>query len=305
MPRAAWFLRRHWLRPAIDFSTRGVHAGRIEQAPQDKSRAFLTETVKEHICASLGAVFLGWRHPGCASHVTGTLLPWRPQRAFNPLRMVGIVSSSDALPVTAREVLPHGFHTEANDQCEQLKQPTSYQSLRSTSNTSSSTATSFAKSYGPGRHAPAERPPTSRSNGRPGHARSKSQAPRPRTAHGHRQEDLLDPPSDNGTTVSFTNTPRNATAVSTTFSSTNAFPLFSKPPLSTLRGSSLVTRLEQLSLEDNESADVGNQATFHFSQTAPQTPPASATCDGNVDRCGSLNASTLEISALSADPGAP
>ncbi|KAM0429672.1 hypothetical protein ACHAPT_006278 [Fusarium lateritium] len=63
-----------------------------------------------------------------------------------------------------------------------LKQPSASQSSRFNSSSSSS----FAKSVGPNRYAPSNPPRTA---ARPGHARSKSQAPRPRTAHGLREED--------------------------------------------------------------------------------------------------------------------
>ncbi|KAH8685242.1 kinesin related protein 1 [Ilyonectria robusta] len=69
-----------------------------------------------------------------------------------------------------------------------LKQPTSFQS-RQLSTTSTSSSSSFAKSVGPGRLPPVDRPQTSRQNGRPAHVRSKSQAPRPRTAHGIRERE--------------------------------------------------------------------------------------------------------------------
>ncbi|KAM5356576.1 hypothetical protein ACJ41O_003222 [Fusarium nematophilum] len=68
-----------------------------------------------------------------------------------------------------------------------LKQPSSFQSSRP-----NTTSNSFAKSVGPGRHGPSDRAHPSRANGRPGHVRSKSQAPRPRTAHGLRDEDRYD-----------------------------------------------------------------------------------------------------------------
>ncbi|KAH7152766.1 P-loop containing nucleoside triphosphate hydrolase protein [Dactylonectria macrodidyma] len=70
-----------------------------------------------------------------------------------------------------------------------LKQPTSFQSRQLSNASTASSTSSFAKSVGPGRQLPADRPQTSRLNGRPTHVRSKSQAPRPRTAHGHRDRD--------------------------------------------------------------------------------------------------------------------
>ncbi|XP_044722205.1 kinesin motor domain-containing protein [Hirsutella rhossiliensis] len=52
----------------------------------------------------------------------------------------------------------------------------------------SSSSGGFAKSYGPGRNVTADRHTAAKNGNRFGHARSKSQAPRPRTAHGHRDE---------------------------------------------------------------------------------------------------------------------
>ncbi|CAM1502724.1 Fc.00g075000.m01.CDS01 [Cosmosporella sp. VM-42] len=90
------------------------------------------------------------------------------------------------------------------DSAHQLKPPSSSRQLSSTSSASTS---NFAKSVGPGRYH-TERPHASRPNGRSGHARSKSQAPRPRTAHGIRDEDRFprgireeEAPGNNGTTV--------------------------------------------------------------------------------------------------------
>ncbi|KAF4981882.1 hypothetical protein FZEAL_2402 [Fusarium zealandicum] len=68
-----------------------------------------------------------------------------------------------------------------------LKQPSSFHSSRST--VAASASNNFAKSVGPGRHAPSQ---PSRINARPSHIRSKSQAPRPRTAHSLRDEDRSD-----------------------------------------------------------------------------------------------------------------
>ncbi|RSL66025.1 hypothetical protein CEP53_003480 [Fusarium sp. AF-6] len=62
-----------------------------------------------------------------------------------------------------------------------LKQPSASQSRLGTS-----TSSNFAKSVGPNRYAPSNPPRTAT---RPGHMRSKSQAPRPRTAHGLREEE--------------------------------------------------------------------------------------------------------------------
>ncbi|KAF4470224.1 kinesin family member C1 [Fusarium albosuccineum] len=74
-----------------------------------------------------------------------------------------------------------------------LKQPSSFQTSRS------GMGSNFAKSVGPGRHAPSNQPQATRMHPRPGHARSKSQAPRPRTAHGLRDEDRYEPAPSNNT----------------------------------------------------------------------------------------------------------
>ncbi|KAF4508686.1 hypothetical protein G6O67_005033 [Ophiocordyceps sinensis] len=70
-------------------------------------------------------------------------------------------------------------------------------SRKPTSQPSSSSGSSFAKSCGPGRNPSTERHSAANNGGRPGHARSKSQAPRSRTAHGHRDEEHRDGASTN------------------------------------------------------------------------------------------------------------
>jgi kinesin family protein C1 len=91
-------------------------------------------------------------------------------------------------------------------------------------------------------------------NGRPTHSRSKSQAPRPRTAHAIREEERHEPPASNGTTgiqlycsQAYVPLPRNKTRNSQAFST-----------LSTIRDSSLTSRFNGLSLEDNDKP--GSQA---------------------------------------------
>lgn len=65
------------------------------------------------------------------------------------------------------------------------------------SRTTSTTSSGLGKSIGPSRYAPTDRPVTRL--GRPTHGRSKSQAPRPRTAHGSRNDEPTDDTDDNGT----------------------------------------------------------------------------------------------------------
>ncbi|KAM0558307.1 hypothetical protein ACHAPJ_005001 [Fusarium lateritium] len=126
-----------------------------------------------------------------------------------------------------------------------LKQPSVAQSRFGASN-------GINKGMGPNRHAPSTT--TGRVNGRAGHMRSKSQAPRPRTAHGLREEDRYEPPTANGTTTSQPDNPQplaslpcNKSRISQSFS-----------VLSTIRDSSLTSKFIQLSLEDDYAP--GNQA---------------------------------------------
>ncbi|KAG9253020.1 P-loop containing nucleoside triphosphate hydrolase protein [Emericellopsis atlantica] len=74
-----------------------------------------------------------------------------------------------------------------------IQQPTSFQS-RQASNASTTSTSSFGKSIGPGRHGGHAQP--ARPVTRASHTRSKSQAPRPKTAHAHYDEDT----SANGST---------------------------------------------------------------------------------------------------------
>jgi len=90
-------------------------------------------------------------------------------------------------------------------------------------------------------------------NGRPAHARSKSQAPRPRTAHAIREEQN-EPPASNGTTEfqlystpAYVQLPRHKTTISQPVSA-----------LSMIRDSSLTSRFNDMSLEDEN--EPGSQA---------------------------------------------
>ncbi|KAI9155138.1 LOW QUALITY PROTEIN: Kinesin-like protein klpA [Paramyrothecium foliicola] len=140
-----------------------------------------------------------------------------------------------------------------------LKQPTSYTAVRPASNSSSTSYSSFAKSYGPGRGVPNDRPPLSRANPRPGHSRSKSQAPmRPRTAHGHREEEEYEatPPGKNGT-----NQPLRQPSTTR-----QTIPLHNKKTRNSshtsptsIRESSLATRFNKLSLNDDKSLPSGSE----------------------------------------------
>ncbi|KAF5012406.1 hypothetical protein FDECE_1535 [Fusarium decemcellulare] len=131
-----------------------------------------------------------------------------------------------------------------------LKQPSSFQTSRS------GMGSSFAKSVGPGRHAPSNQPQASRMHPRPGHARSKSQAPRPRTAHGLRDEDRYEPAPSNS--MSTTSQPVNSQPLAPLHSN-KVRAVQSAAVLSTRRDSSLTSRFTQLSLDDDNSLSIGNQ----------------------------------------------
>ncbi|KAM0249338.1 hypothetical protein ACHAQJ_009099 [Trichoderma viride] len=74
----------------------------------------------------------------------------------------------------------------------QLKRPRPTSTI-----TNPAASSSFAKSFGPERNGAAEKPSVPRPNTRASHARSKSQVARPRTAHGHREEDDKDATNSN------------------------------------------------------------------------------------------------------------
>ncbi|KAM5372195.1 hypothetical protein ACJZ2D_007595 [Fusarium nematophilum] len=133
-----------------------------------------------------------------------------------------------------------------------LKQPSSFQSSRP-----NTTSNSFAKSVGPGRHGPSDRAHPSRANGRPGHVRSKSQAPRPRTAHGLRDEDRYDSAPSNGTALA---SKPDTTEPLAPLHNNKIRAVPSASVLPTCRDSSLTSRFHQLSLEENGSVPNGNQA---------------------------------------------
>lgn len=93
-------------------------------------------------------------------------------------------------------------------------------------------------------------------NGRPAHARSKSQAPRPRTAHAIREEQN-EPPANNGMTdfqlfctPAYIQLPRHKTRISQPVTA-----------LSTIRDSSLTSKFNDMSLEDEH--EPGSQAISH------------------------------------------
>ncbi|KAM5517230.1 Kinesin-like protein klpA [Fusarium oxysporum f. sp. phaseoli] len=84
-------------------------------------------------------------------------------------------------------------------------------------------------------------------NGRPGHARSKSQAPRPRTAHALREEDRYEAPTNNGTTTLSQDTSQPITTLS--YDKIRTSQSFATLP--TIRDSSLTSRFLEMSLDDN------------------------------------------------------
>ncbi|QGI98730.1 hypothetical protein CEK26_011799 [Fusarium fujikuroi] len=91
-------------------------------------------------------------------------------------------------------------------------------------------------------------------NGRPGHARSKSQAPRPRTAHALREEDRYEAPTNNGTTTLSQDTSQPITTLP--YKKIRTSQSFATLP--TIRDSSLTSKFLEMSLEDEIPA--GSQA---------------------------------------------
>ncbi|CCT72204.1 probable kinesin-related protein KLPA [Fusarium fujikuroi IMI 58289] len=83
-------------------------------------------------------------------------------------------------------------------------------------------------------------------NGRPGHARSKSQAPRPRTAHALREEDRYEAPTNNGTTTLSQDTSQPITTLP--YKKIRTSQSFATLP--TIRDSSLTSKFLEMSLED-------------------------------------------------------
>lgn len=169
-----------------------------------------------------------------------------------------------------------------------MKPPTSYSS-RPNSTASSSSSSSFAKSFGPGRNIPSDRPgkPT-----RPNHARSKSQAAtRPRTAHGHREEEHFDDTanSSNGTTEPPIQPSNTAPALVN-----SKIRQGSSTPVSSTRESSLSTRFNNLSLHDDSRSQVVSCSASQVSlrlqnvtmnrqgrdKTSVMSPPRSASSQG-------------------------
>lgn len=114
-------------------------------------------------------------------------------------------------------------------------------------------------------------------NGRPTHTRSKSQAPRPRTAHAIREEQRQEPPANNGTTglqLYYSQMrvplPHRKTRTSQAF-----------PTLPTTRDSSLSSRFDGLSLEDNDnpgSQAISRPLTRRLSQSSIASHISSIPC---------------------------
>lgn len=242
----------------------------------------------------------------------GSLRPWDNLQSGSDLkarRSLGICSSwlrhdqfhrqqperlpsKDAFPLRWLLSLHRGGLVESstitNMTFQQLKQPSALQPPRHTSTASSS----FAKSFGPSRHAPTERPPTR--TGRPVHARSKSQAPRPRTAHGHRLEEPVDAPDDNGTTRS-----------SSSSDTSHSHPLHVKklksqhsaPLLPTIRTSSLINQFKNMSLNEQGLQKNGLLVNAQFSQSTSQLSRFPITSLHKIEERGQTIASSDTASA--------
>lgn len=143
------------------------------------------------------------------------------------------------------------FRAAADLFSKQIKQPSAYQ--QPTRHTSSTVASSngFAKSIGPGRHAPSDRSHAAKTSGRSIHSRSRSQAPRPRTAYGHREDDHFDScPANNGTSQAngrVCDTPLPEPLHCPKVRSTQR-----SPRLPAIRDSSLTARFSSLSIDDDD-----------------------------------------------------
>lgn len=120
-------------------------------------------------------------------------------------------------------------------------------STRHTTNTPAQSFSTFTKSYGQGRNQPDRSNPTSF---RSSHARSKSQAARPRTAHGHRPDEQFDEPtSANG----MMRTPIPVKSVQNIeLRHMQSMPFFPRG-----RESSLTASFKSLSINDNSSTATG------------------------------------------------
>lgn len=127
----------------------------------------------------------------------------------------------------------------------------------------------FAKSVGPGKYGLSQ---NTRPQGRPGHARSKSQAPaRPRTAHGSRDDERFETSPSNGTETF------SSRDDAFSFDSQHYHKVRAAQSISTSlknRDSSLTTRFNQLSLEDDRSTLIGSQATSQ--------PPSGKNSDSSI-----------------------
>lgn len=131
-------------------------------------------------------------------------------------------------------------------------------------------------------------------NGRPGHARSKSQAPRPRTAHALREEDRYEAPTNNGTTTLSQDTSQPITTLSCDKSRTSQ----SFATLPTIRDSSLTSRFLEMSLDDNiphGSQAISRPLTRQSSQSSTTSHISNIPCKrhGRDDQ-SSMSASTSQ-----------
>lgn len=130
----------------------------------------------------------------------------------------------------------------------QLKPPSSYGTSRNASSASSIAGSGFGKSIGPGRA-------STRNGVRSGHSRSKSQAPRPKTSHGHRSDDPVEPSSPTHGTATPQQIPQDQHQhyMSLPYVKTRSKPPTSSTVPSRFRESSLITKLKNWSLEDRDA----------------------------------------------------
>ncbi|KAK5995973.1 Kinesin-like protein klpA [Cladobotryum mycophilum] len=125
------------------------------------------------------------------------------------------------------------------------------------------TINGFGKTIAPVRNAPSSDRSTTSSSTRPGHTRSKSQAPRPRTAHGQRDDDEYEDGSNHAGMCASSDEER-ATPTFALLHNHKLRKHSSTSALSTSRESSLATKFSNLSLKD--------RIALRNSQVTPLSP---------------------------------
>ena len=246
--------------------------------------------------------------PDCVEFSVGTEVPPPAAlpRMINRLYEHGLSDGSPTSFVSLFREARHLVYPQSANPISRLQTQATKPLLpsRHTSTASSTATSSFAKSFGPGRHAPSERPPT-RAHGRPTHSRSKSQAPRPRTAHGHRLEEPIDAPDGNGTTNPPLTRPDNSHP-SASFHVRKIRAQHSTPQLPTIRDTSLVAKFKSMSLEENYPRHLGNRVNFQPPEPATQASFQSNLSSTDVEKLKlDGDDSTTDGAAPTIDLGGP